>query len=287
MCHLDIQPGHIEAIVSGSELYNISIDIKKLPPATWKSIKANCTGKSGTMLELLQGKFSDEVMKVVTDRSAGLFPLPGEIVLDCDCPDWAVMCKHVAAVLYGVGHRLDTDPGLLFTLRGVDPEELISLAPVLPESGDTAGVHTLADDALGDIFGIDFEEGEEESAPAPVAVKKETKKSSSKKTGRKTEAPKPAEKKKKVAASQPKKMEKAVASKNKIPDKAALPRIRPTGNSVRRLRDKLGLTVPEFAREVEMSASTVYRWESTRGRLRLQEKTYVLIALLHRKSLEG
>ena len=286
VCHLDIQPGHIEAIVSGSELYNISIDIKKLPSATWKSIKANCTGKIGTMLELLQGKFSDEVMKVVTDRNAGLFPLPGEIVLDCDCPDWAVMCKHVAAVLYGVGHRLDSDPGLLFTLRGVDPEELISLAPVLSESGDTAGVHALADDSLGDIFGIEFDEAEENVAPAPAAQKKEIKKRSPKKSSRETESPKASEKKKKVAAPQPKKEDKGVVPKKKTPDRATLPKIRPTGNSVRRLRDKLGMTVPEFAQEVEMSASTVYRWESTRGRLRLQDKTYVLLACLHQRSLK-
>ncbi len=286
VCHLDIQPGHIEAIVSGSELYNIGIGIKKLAPATWNSIKSNCTGKIGTMLELVQGKFSDEVMKVVTDQKAGLFPLPDEIDLDCDCPDWAIMCKHVAAVLYGVGHRLDADPELLFTLRGVDPGELISLDPVLPEAGETAGVHTLATDALGDIFGVDFDEAEENIEPAPATGKKEIKKTSPKRSRRKTESTKPTEKKKKDAVAQSKKAEKAVAPKKETSDRATLPKIRPTGNSVRRLRDKLGLTVLEFAQEVEMSASTVYRWESTRGRLRLQEKTYLLLALLHKKSLE-
>ena len=60
-------------------------------------------------------------MEVVTDRKDGLFPLPGEMSFHCSCPDWAVMCKHVAAVLYGVGARLDSKPELLFTLRGVEP----------------------------------------------------------------------------------------------------------------------------------------------------------------------
>src|SRR6202034_2630588 len=85
-----------------------------------------CSGKIGSLLELLQGRLSTNVMTVVTDRHEGLFPQPSEIKLDCSCPDWAVMCKHVAAVLYGVGARLDTKPELLFILRGVDHEELIA-----------------------------------------------------------------------------------------------------------------------------------------------------------------
>jgi uncharacterized Zn finger protein len=123
VCHLDIQPGRIEAVVSGSTLYNIRIDIKKLKPATWKSVKRECSGRIGSILELLKGRLSDHVMAVVTDRKQGLFPQPSEIELNCDCPDWAVMCKHVAAALYGVGSRLDDRPELLFMLRDVDADE--------------------------------------------------------------------------------------------------------------------------------------------------------------------
>ena len=100
--------------------------IDTLPAKKWTAIKERCAGQVGSLLELLQGKLSDHVMEVVTDREDGLFPLPREISLKCDCPDWAVMCKHVAAVLYGVGARLDQRPELLFQLRGVDHEDLIS-----------------------------------------------------------------------------------------------------------------------------------------------------------------
>ena len=125
VCHLAIAKGKIEAKVSGSEIYNLRIQIKTLPAKKWKAVKRRCAGQIGSLLELLQGNLSDHVMEVVTDRKEGLFPLPGEISFDCDCPDWAVMCKHVAAVLYGVGARLDEKPELLFTLRGVNHEELI------------------------------------------------------------------------------------------------------------------------------------------------------------------
>ncbi len=169
VCHLDIQPRRIEAIVSGSELYNVRIDIKKLEPAIWKSVKAKCSGRIGSMLELLQGRLSDQVMTVVTDREQGLFPQPDEIELKCDCPDWAVMCKHVAAALSGVGSQLDDRPELLFLLRDVDAEELISTEMAVPAAAATGDV--LDNDQLGDIFGIDLDDAGEEQ-PVPTTKSK-------------------------------------------------------------------------------------------------------------------
>ena len=129
------------------------------------------------MLELLQGKLSQQVMGVVTDRDRGLFPKPGEIKLDCSCPDWATMCKHVASVLYGVGSRLDDRPESLFLLRGVDTAELIATEMALP--GDAASDDALADDALAGIFGIDLDTGidtgdaQSPAAKAPAKPRKQ------------------------------------------------------------------------------------------------------------------
>lgn len=169
VCHLEVHSGSIDAIVSGSELYTVSVQIKKLKAATWKSIKARCSGQIASMLELLQGKLSRQVMSVVSDRERGLFPKPREIDFTCTCPDWATMCKHVAAVLYGVGGRLDRHPEALFLLRGVDAEELIATEIALPASA--AGDDTLADDALAGIFGIDIDTeavSDAEATPPPV-----------------------------------------------------------------------------------------------------------------------
>src|SRR4030095_1540354 len=171
VCHLDIRPGRIEAIVSGSELYNIDIRIKELQTATWTSIKDKCTGRIGSMLELLQGKLDDQVMAIVTERPHGLFPQPGEITLDCSCPDWAGMCKHVAAVLYGVGSRLDSQPELLFLLRDVDAQELIAAEMALPDAATVTAGDALADDQLGAIFGIDLDH-DTEAPPVPHTDRK-------------------------------------------------------------------------------------------------------------------
>lgn len=186
VCHLAIDKGSIEAKVSGSELYTIRIAIKTLAPKKWREVKRRCTGQIGSLIELLQGNLSDQVMEVVTDRQNGLFPLPGEISLDCSCPDWATMCKHVAAVLYGVGARLDHKPELLFKLRGVDHEELISADAEAAVSAATAGGKSkrLAADTLSDVFGIDLNPAGVEQPPLPTPPQ-ETKQAARKPAARK------------------------------------------------------------------------------------------------------
>lgn len=155
---LCIEPGVVKAIVSGSEIYNIKIKINPLAAQTWDAIKKRCAGQIASMVELLQGKLSQGVMQIITAREGGLFPKPAEIDLDCSCPDWADMCKHVAAALYGVGARLDQQPELLFTLRQVDHLDLIAQAgnvDALPAGGRPSR-KTLAAGELADVFGIDL-----------------------------------------------------------------------------------------------------------------------------------
>jgi len=120
VCHLDIQPGKIEALVSGSDLYTITISIAPLAKRKWDEVKSACAGKIGSLIDLLRGKLAGGVMEVVAHRQNGLFPLPGEMSFKCSCPDWAGMCKHVAAVLYGVGARLDHAPES-FPFAGCQP----------------------------------------------------------------------------------------------------------------------------------------------------------------------
>lgn len=156
VCHLEVSEGHVEALVYGSSMYKVEVDIEPLDEQVWNSVKAQCVGRIATMLELLAGQFSDQVMEVVAHRHEGLYPLPREIRFRCNCPDGVRMCKHIAAVLYGVGNRLDSRPELLFLLRGVDPEELLGAPLSLPSSGD--GEDHLEDDRLADIFGIEFDE---------------------------------------------------------------------------------------------------------------------------------
>jgi uncharacterized Zn finger protein len=160
VCHLEIDAGTIRAKVAGSSLYDVTISIKALRPAEWESIKKRSAGEIHSLLDLLSGKLSKEVMAIVTDREHGLFPKPKDIRLECNCPDWADMCKHVAAVLYGVGARLDERPELLFSLRGVRHEELISASVEEAVQSAVRGGRgrRLADSDVAEVFGVEMEE---------------------------------------------------------------------------------------------------------------------------------
>ena len=167
---LQIGEGKVSALVCGSELYRIEIKIKPLAPGLWKSIQIECAGKIDSLIELLQGKLSSAVMQIVTRPEKGLFPTPKEIDLDCSCPDWADLCKHVAASLYGVGAKFDQNPALLFLLRGVDPAELISKASAAEAVRQTAatadGSPVMSETEVADVFGIELAPASAVSVPA-------------------------------------------------------------------------------------------------------------------------
>ena len=188
---LQITPGTIEAHVSGSELYRVKLEIEPVVKAQWKAICRDCAGGIDSLVELLQGKLSKGVMERICRQNVGLFPTPGQIRLSCSCPDWADMCKHVAAVLYGVGARFDHKPELLFLLRGVDATELIvsaGQATPLKQPAPAAGKR-LAGADLGAMFGLDMAQSAEQPAK-PKRAKPAQKKAAAKK-GKATKAKKP------------------------------------------------------------------------------------------------
>ncbi len=162
---LQIGPGQVSAHVAGSEVYRVTVKVKPLPMAKWKALCTDCAGSIDSLVELLQGRFSKGVMARICRQQDGLFPSPSEITLDCSCPDWADMCKHVAATLYGIGARLDEQPELLFLLRGVDGAELVAQAArgaALETKGPQAS-EVIADQDLADLFGLDMGTGPEQA----------------------------------------------------------------------------------------------------------------------------
>jgi uncharacterized Zn finger protein len=168
---LQINAGEIKALVHGSRAkpYSINIKIKKLNRNTWQQVTSGCAGLLETLEELLAGKFPKGLEEVFMQRDAGLFPSPKEIDFDCSCPDWASMCKHVAAALYGIGARLDEDPSLFFTLRGVNTGDLISRtvsskAESLLKKASKKSSRIIEDSDLSAVFGIDLA-GEAGSSP--------------------------------------------------------------------------------------------------------------------------
>jgi uncharacterized Zn finger protein len=169
---LQIHPGKVTALVSGSELYEVSINITPLPDKAWAGLKARCAGQIGSVVELLQGRLSKNVIALVTAHEGGLFPKPGEIKMSCSCPDWAGMCKHIAAVMYGVGARLDHQPELLFRLRKVDHLDLIEEAVAGAGKQTATKKKTLAETDVAGIFGIEIAQAAAADTAEPPAKPK-------------------------------------------------------------------------------------------------------------------
>lgn len=174
---LKIEETRVTGLVQGSasEPYRVVIRIAALAKTAWQRIRSDCAGKIDSLQALLAGKFPEDLGNLFTVQKSGLFPSPAEIKFDCSCPDWASMCKHVAAVLYGVGARLDRAPELFFVLRGVSVDELVggaveATARKFIDQRPVEGAHVIAEDRLSDLFGINFGTGEpapEPSAPSP------------------------------------------------------------------------------------------------------------------------
>lgn len=194
---LQIEPGEVIALVQGSDRnpYSVSVKIQTLKKKTWQRMKTACEGTLESFQELLAGNFPKALGEIFICKDSGMFPAPREIKFDCSCPDWADMCKHVAAALYGVGARLDEDPKLFFRLRDAGIDELIKQAvagkaeKLLEKAGRKSG-RIIEDKDIASVFGIDMEE-------QPAIVKNKTAKAGA---GRKKSKPAKTSAERKVSA---------------------------------------------------------------------------------------
>lgn len=158
---LKIQAGKVNAKISGSgsKIYNCEIHIRRLLDERFKETLEHCQNKISTLDALLTGDFSEDLLELFQDKSYGLFPSPDEIYFECDCPDRAHMCKHIAATLYGVGAKFDDDPMLFFELRQIESEHLIqkSIEKKLDNMLENVGKktnRTMDASKISDVFGL-------------------------------------------------------------------------------------------------------------------------------------
>jgi uncharacterized Zn finger protein len=250
VCHLGIEKGAVEAFVAGSHVYQVKVGMKTLALARWKDIRKMCSGRIGSLVEILSGRISDHVMGVVTNRDTGLFPDVREMSFSCSCPDWADMCKHVAAVLYGVAARLDEQPELLFLLRGVDPADLLpSDRAVALDTGKGRSTR-LAPGSIEDVFGIELDRGKDDKG-GEVSKKKPR--------ARRRAPGRPRKKaRRKSLPGRPKKAPLKRKPSLKGADRKQTPW---TGKAVTALRRRLGMTMEDFSLLAGLTHSTVQKWE--------------------------
>ncbi len=246
---LRIEKGRIHALVvgSGRNPYNVSITIDPMAKPKWDALVKRATGKIASLMALVQGELPKELIADFCNRETGLFPKPDEIHFDCSCPDGAACCKHIAAVLYGIGARLDTDPSLFFTLRGIDPDAIVASEVVETLTEGTEAEIDTAD--LGGVFGISLD-----TEPPPETGRKTSgKKPSTSSSGKKATTPRAVPKK---AGRKP--SGRGTMSKKTTGKKAA----EDDGKLLLRTRQRLGLSQTEMGRRLgtyQMKISMIER----------------------------
>lgn len=262
VCHLAIGEAEINAYVSGSSLYTVKIQIQKLPATQWNAIVKKCSGQIGSIIELMQGKLSRQVMDIVTDPRDGLLPRGHDIKIHCSCPDGAYLCKHAAAVLYGVGARLDTSPELLFKLRGVDHNALIEMTPAIAVK---EGAHRRVTGDLGALFGIEIDAGTSLEKPLEKPLNT-SRKTTAKKTASTPPVPEPVAKQRVKQQANQKTKQNPKQTPSVKPFKA-------TRTSIVRLRKQFGMTQVQFAQLLNVSVATLRSWEESTLPLKLQTRS--------------
>lgn len=121
---MTIEKGVVKALVAGSSStpYSVKVLFDVLTESELCKVNEICGQRIDSLEDLIFGRFPKDLGESFLDL---LFPSPSAIHFSCSCPDSAYMCKHIAAVIYGIGVRLDEDPLLLFSLRGIDSATLI------------------------------------------------------------------------------------------------------------------------------------------------------------------
>ncbi len=149
-CVLDVKlsPSRIRGLISGEELYELDLHVQPLDDERIDTLRQLCHGRLDSLVSLLEGKIDAPLMDALCHPEDGILPLSTDWRFSCTCPDWASPCSHAAALVYAAGCLIDSDPSLLFTLREIDPEQLVDI-PTASADFDTA--------ALSQTFGIDLD----------------------------------------------------------------------------------------------------------------------------------
>ncbi len=271
--HLEVGTGIIRALVCDTDLVRVEIYALPIPWTKWIDLKQRCAGRIHSREELLQGRLNQYVESIVTDKENGLFPLFREIEVRCDCPDWAGMCKHAAAALYGVAVRLDQNPEILFNLRGMNPNELVTgeigAAGVAMDSGKQ---NRIDEHVLDDYFDIEIEDSKsvyivpprnpKKSIPAFIqSVRPEEMEPQT--MNRSMRKPDPRQGEGHAGRILESRLDSDGASRSFPSDDGDMV----TGKDVYWLRRKFNMTPKEFASLLGVRPETIYKWEKKPGAL--------------------
>jgi SNF2 family DNA or RNA helicase/uncharacterized Zn finger protein len=112
----------ISAKVQGSERkpYKQDISLQAFTKKEAEIIIETIAENMVVLAALLSRQIPKELDRLLKEQNIQLFPNDWRSLnMKCSCPDYAVPCKHLAAVVYLLANEIDKNPFNLFELRGL------------------------------------------------------------------------------------------------------------------------------------------------------------------------
>lgn len=120
---IEIDHNKIVAKVKGSrpKPYSVEIDIPVFSRSQNIILQDIIRNNPHLLSRLLNKELDASLDALAKKEGIRIFPESWkDFGMQCSCPDYAVPCKHIAAVLYLVANEVDKSPFILFNLHGID-----------------------------------------------------------------------------------------------------------------------------------------------------------------------
>ena len=120
---IETNKGKIKAAVQGSGYhpYKISIELPTFSKEKVALFLQTIKEHPSLVSKLLNRDLDPQMLDLAQDAGLQLFPKSWrDLSMHCSCPDSAVPCKHLAAVIYKISEQIDINPFLVFELRQVN-----------------------------------------------------------------------------------------------------------------------------------------------------------------------
>jgi len=127
--NLVIKKGEIFSLVQGTAPtpYRVRIFFKTISEKAWNEIGKEISNNLLNLINLLEGKLSDDIIDIFERKNYSLFyDISEGLNARCSCPDQAIPCKHIAATILYVSRVVDYNPLILLKLKGKKKKELLS-----------------------------------------------------------------------------------------------------------------------------------------------------------------
>ncbi len=101
--------------------YKVKVHLPEFSKSQQQTILSSISQSPALLARLLNRQLPEQMLSLLEQQQIKLFPQNWkDMEASCSCPDWAMPCKHIAAVIYLIANEIDKDPFMVFRIHGMD-----------------------------------------------------------------------------------------------------------------------------------------------------------------------